>query len=281
MEFFKIYNNNNPFLLFQYIKNNIHNNTHKDIYLYISFGAKYNESNIVFDNGENILSNVSYQLIPEWYRNNINDIIIILIDIFNEINLINNINYIKQLLININNNKILFLIYNLYNIEESNNCISNFIISLKSDILNYYNINNNNIAVCNYIKFKLYDKYEENISKFLFELLKQVELDNNYYEWFGYNIHNYNLIVKHKNYNYIKYTYYNNLFLNFINIIKNESVKYYNISSIFNNTINNNNNSKSYKNYKKNLNLYLCNCIDITAPAINSYFIYNYISNFI
>jgi hypothetical protein len=172
-------------------------------HIYISIGSKLNEEYIEIEK-EKIKSNAQYQMYPEFLRNKKN-VLLVIIDYFsNDDNLEKN----KQLLENItfsaeSDNVPKIVIFNLCDFEK--------VVSGEIYFLNYilhilnYKSQETSIMICNYIKYfneptKIEIIRTKNIiEKIKFAInIKNMEPENIYYEWFGYNYMLYNIICNCK-----------------------------------------------------------------------------------
>jgi hypothetical protein len=167
--------------------------------IYISIGSKLNEEYIEIEK-EKIKSNAQYQMYPAFLRNKKN-VLLIIIDYFSNNNILEKNK--KLLLKNMTENIPKIIIFNLSDFEK----VSSVEIYFLNYILHILNLKlqETSIMICNYIKyFNEPTEIEKNRSKNVIEKIKfaiqikNMDQDNIYYEWFGYNYMLYNIICNCK-----------------------------------------------------------------------------------
>ena len=190
---------------------------HKDDidFFYMSIGSKLNEPIVNFKN-ENIMSNASYQMIPQHLRNPHSEKIKIII-VLDSFSCKKNIKLNKTLLIE-NETSLTNIFMVNYNINSEN--IHLFGLFIKSCIELYSFLNEKTFMICNFIKFmnepNLLEKESEKIvDAEIVKVLRKTKFEDSYYVWFGYNNKLYNFIFNKK--------HFSNLMNHYANIKKLES----------------------------------------------------------
>jgi hypothetical protein len=213
----------------------------------LSIGSKYNTNDTPFS------SNAQLQMIPN-FLNRLKKILIIVVDIFNEIDLIKNISILKNT-VDTNINVVLL-----------NHSFTEDILLL---FLKYVEINKiipNNCMIINYIKFlspndiEVYT--EQNVYTIIRNVLKEQfngKYKNIFYQWFGYSEIFYNLI-----YNDSMYLLHSHAFVHsWFSVQSNRPLNYYELH-FFKHKILNLSHSQ-----KQKINNCLQYCIDIQSYTIN------------
>ena len=215
----------------------------------LSIGSKYNNT----DNTP-FCSNAYLQMIPN-FLNRLKKILIIVVDIFNEIELIKNINILKNSSIDTQIDIVLL-----------NHLFTTDILLLFLEYLEINQIIPNNCMIINYIKFlspnetELYT--EQNVSTIIRNILKEQfdgKYKNLFYQWFGYSEIFYNLIYNDNMYSLHTHSFVHSWF----SVQLHRPLNYYDLH-FFKNKILNLTNSQ-----KQKINSCLKYCIDIQSYTIN------------
>jgi hypothetical protein len=157
-------------------------------FYYLSIGSKFNN---------NINSNATLQMIPNFLVHCSKKILIIVVDIFNEIELIKNIDILT---LGIGSDKDIILL---------NHSFTEDVILLFLKYIDMNNIIPTNCMIVNFVKFLSPNESEHSIEQYISTMVRNItkthfdaKYQNVFYQWFGYNefyniIYNDNLYPLH------------------------------------------------------------------------------------